>query len=327
MSACLLGVVLSLSLLIHEYGHALAAIKCGRDPQIILEAFGGYVSYSNHGLHEKYRFFITLSGPLFTALLVAVSYYVFKSHVFTPYWVNCFFYYMMKLNTYLLIVNLAPLPPLDGGQMAGYVLRRFFGEERGAFLSFLVGMVAALVGAVYFLAQQSVVFACLFLFYGMKNFQAYRSRPVKPKGNLFSQLNEATGLLAEKDLDKAQKSFRKLTQSKDESIRARALEGLAEALQQQGKTKEAYHLLKTSDVSKMTEGKWLLCKLAFQEKNYHLVAEHAYEIYELRPTFETALLNAKAYFSLQDIVLAEGWLHTASQFEEAKTVDLQEALK
>ncbi|MDP1609050.1 MAG: M50 family metallopeptidase [Chlamydiales bacterium] len=327
MSACLLGVVLSLSLLIHEYGHALAAIKCGREPQIILEAFGGYVSYPNRGLHEKYRFFITLCGPLFTALLIGVSYYFFKSHVFTSYWVNCFFYYMMKLNTYLLIVNLAPLPPLDGGQMAGYVLRRFFGEERGAFFGFLLGMVAALVGAVYFLAQQSVVFACVFLFYGMKNFQAYRSRPVKSKGNLFSQLNEAMGLLAGKELDMAQKSFRKLIRSNDESIRNRALEGLAEALQQQGKPKEAYDLLRTSDVSKLKEGKWLLCKLASQEKNYHLVAEYAHEIYELRPTFETALLNAKAYSSLQDIVLAEGWLHTASQFEEAKTVDLQEALK
>ncbi|MBX9744521.1 MAG: hypothetical protein K2X08_04850 [Chlamydiales bacterium] len=327
ISACLLGIVLSLSLLIHEYGHALAAIKCGREPQITLEAFGGYVSYSSRRLPEKHQFFITFSGPFFTALLAVVSYYFFKNHVFASYWVNCFFYYTMKLNTYLLIVNLSPLPPLDGGQMAGYVFRRFFGEERGYFIGFFVGMIAALVGAVYFLAEQSLAFACLFLFYGMKNFQAYRSRLVKSTGNLFSQLNEAIGLLAEKDLDKAQKSLRKLTHSKEESIRARALEGLAEVLQRQGKSKEAYDLLRTSDVSKMTEGKWLLCKLAFQEKNYHLVAEYAYEIYQFRPTFETALLNAQAYSALQDIVLAEGWLHTASQFEEAKTIDLQEALK
>lgn len=327
MFMLLLAFVLILSLWFHEYGHAVAAVKYGKHPTITLEAFGGYVSYTSGGLDEKQQCLIVTAGPCFTALLMGASYYLLKSHLFASYWANCFCYCATKLNTYWLIVNLAPIFPLDGGQIARYLLRRYVGDEKGTILSLFLGMGAACIGAIYFLFHQELFFACLFLFYGAKAVQDCWAYPVRwRKASGLSLLSDALDLLANEKFSKAQKLFQRLIRSKDASIRTRALQGLAQALERQEKYADAYQLLITHDVSKIAEGKWLLCKLAYGQKNFRLVAQNAHEIYAMRPTFETALLNARAHAHLGEAALAEGWLHTALQFEEAKAVSREDIL-
>ena len=47
------ALILIVSLLVHEYGHALAALYFGAKPEIHLEAFGGTTKYSSVGSGKK----------------------------------------------------------------------------------------------------------------------------------------------------------------------------------------------------------------------------------------------------------------------------------
>ena len=231
----------------------------------------------------------------------------------------------MKLNIYWLIINLSPLKPLDGGQIAEYLLIKWFGSEKGSWITLMLGNCVALTGLLYFLIQQSYIFAGLFFFYGLKNFQAFRSN-LKQKPSPFSRCNEAIQALEKGELEKARKIFTKLVKSKDEYIRLHSLEGLARILDREGKQQEACQLLSKIDPNKLSTGKWLLCQLAYTQGNFALIAKHANDIYDIRPTFETALLNAKTFARLNDSVLSAGWLNTALQFDEAKDKSIQEIL-
>ena len=58
------GAVLVISLLVHEYGHGLAVLYCGAQPEINLEAFGGNAKYNGMNMTDKQHCFITICGPL-----------------------------------------------------------------------------------------------------------------------------------------------------------------------------------------------------------------------------------------------------------------------
>ena len=86
----LIALIFTASLLFHEWGHALAAIWFGRNSEITLEALGGYASYEGSRLKDKEHFIIVLAGPLFTAVLIGISYYFLHGHIFHTYWLNFF---------------------------------------------------------------------------------------------------------------------------------------------------------------------------------------------------------------------------------------------
>lgn len=322
----LIALIMGGSLLIHELGHAFAARKFGKNPEITIEAFGGYTSYSGFGLDEKKEFAITLAGPLFTALLIVFPYYFLKNHFFASFWPNYFSYVLMKLNFYWLLVNLAPLQPLDGGKMVGYFLRRYFGE-RGDSLSIYLGNAAALAGIAYFLFQGSYAFAMLFALYGMKNFQAGRLQSrFKEPTSPFTLLNQAINLSAKEEFGEAERIFKKLSRSKDDYIRNLAIENLAILIDRQSRVKEAYDLLLKGDIAKMRKGSELFLKLAYSAKHYETITERANACYQAFPTLEVALINAKAFAQTKHLELARGWLHTAKQFEEAQKIDWENEL-
>lgn len=318
----ILALVMFFSLLFHEYGHALAAKKFGQHPEITLEAFGGYAAYDGRRISEKHHFIITLCGPLFTALLIGVSFLLLKNHEAYSYPFKFFLHYTQKLNTYWLIVNLAPLYPMDGGKLVGYFFKRWLGNEKGHLLSLMLGNIVAVAGATYFLLNESYIFAYLFLYHGWKNFQLFRLERRERKPIAFVLYNQAVQELAEKNTEKSGTLFKKLVKSKDPYIKARAIEGLAEVLILEGKKSEAYRLLLSTNLKSLSRGKWLLCQLAYDEKNYSLFNELGREAYEANPTFETALLNAKAFSQLQDPFYGAGWLNTALHFQEATNQSL-----
>lgn len=319
-----LGLVLFLSLLIHEFGHALAALKFGKEPEVVLEGIGGYASYDGRGMSDKEQFIVTLCGPLFTGILIGLSWYLVKMSPCQIGAVRFFFYAMMKLNVWWLIVNLAPLLPLDGGKMALFGLRKWLGFERGGWWALLVGNGTALAGALYFMGCSNYLFAGLFLMHGWRNYQLFVAEKGRGKQSEFALYNEAIGLAQREEGEKAKAILEKLSRSKDDYIRVRAAVALANLLERMGNQEKAYQTLEKVDAKKLDEGKLLLCKLAFMMGNYRLVERHSIEIYEMHPTFDVALLNAKTFACLNNGVFSAAWLGTALLFDEgkAKGVDL-----
>lgn len=311
----IMGGVLILSLLVHEYGHALTALFFGARPTIVLEAFGGYAQYNSYGMTPKQQFFITLNGPLFESLLIVLPYYLLKMGTFEHlHYVNYGLYVMMRLNIMWCLLNLIPVAPLDGGYLVRFFLERKFGAK-GVRASIIVGLIAAAIAAPILFLKGFTFFGTLMLIFGFQNFQILRK--VKSSSeNPFSTYINGVEALKNNDVEKGKAILRKLLKSKDAAIKHSAIESVAKLHLVENDSEKAYELLLNADPQFLKEGKCLLCRLAFERQNYALVAKHSQEIYALEPTYETALLNAKAFAQLNEPRLAGGWLETASLFGE-----------
>jgi stage IV sporulation protein FB len=66
-------VVIIISVLVHEYGHALTAMAFGQRARIELVSFGGVTHRHGHKLNLWKEFLVVLNGPCLGLLLCAVS--------------------------------------------------------------------------------------------------------------------------------------------------------------------------------------------------------------------------------------------------------------
>lgn len=129
------------SILIHEMGHALAARAFGWPPRITLHGMGGLASYQPTHHSKRAQILITAAGPgagFLFALLIVVAIKA-SGHAVQVEWppngplpVHWELYESYKLNLLILdllfinifwgLINLLPIYPLDGGQIAREVL-------------------------------------------------------------------------------------------------------------------------------------------------------------------------------------------------------------
>jgi hypothetical protein len=63
--------IIFVSVLFHEFGHALTAVMFGKNPRIELVAFGGLTYHEGENLPFWKQFFIVLDGPLFGFFFLA----------------------------------------------------------------------------------------------------------------------------------------------------------------------------------------------------------------------------------------------------------------
>jgi Zn-dependent protease len=114
-------VVVFISVLVHEMGHALMFRRYGRRAAIVLYAFGGIAIPDSGVAGRLRRILIALAGPLTGFLLAAL---LFGSNFFTHWvsasglYVSIFYSLLVMTNIYWGIFNLLPVFPLDGGQVA-----------------------------------------------------------------------------------------------------------------------------------------------------------------------------------------------------------------
>ncbi|MBS0630220.1 MAG: hypothetical protein JSS30_08385 [Verrucomicrobia bacterium] len=322
----IVAAVLLLSLLVHEFGHALTALFFGARPLIVLEAFGGFAQYDRHGLTPKQQFLITLNGPLLESLLIAIPYYLLKMGTFEHlHYVQYALYVMMRLNIVWCLLNLIPIVPLDGGYLALYFFERKFGIK-GYRASFILGLIAAAIVVPILYIKGFVFFATLLLIYGFQNFQVLMKIKAS-SGNPFSSYINGVEALKNNEVEKGKTILKKLLKSKDSAVKHSAIESVAKLHLEENEADKAYEMLLNADPSLLKEGKCILCRLAFERQNYELVGKHSRDIYELEPTFEIAVLNAKAFGYINEPALAAGWLETASLFGEEYADQVKAALE
>jgi len=324
IQSLIVGAVLFLSLLVHEYGHAFTAKHFGKAPTIILQAFGGRALYDNRNLSLKQEFFITLNGPLFESLLIAIPFYLLKLNLFEPgSHMHFALYITMRLNILWCLFNLLPIGSLDGGHLLRYLLEMKFGEK-GHRLSHQIGIGAAVIAVPYLCTLGLYFFAGLLAIFAVQSYQYLKKTkvPISPYKSYLSGVDA----LQSKDLEKAKTILKRLLKTSDQKVKNLAQESLAEVYFLQEDPKKSYNLLLNSDHQTLKRGKCLLCKLAFAEGNYELVSKYSREIYEIDSTFEIALLNAKAFAKLNRPQHAGAWLFTASQFGKEYLSAIESAL-
>ena len=133
------------SLIVHEIGHALAARRQGIDVRRIdLFLFGGLTQMSRDAETPSEEFKVAVAGPLATLGVIFVCVAVDLSIVgwhrlthaivldndirITPVLLSLS--WLLPMNVLLLIFNLIPAFPLDGGRIARAIVWRVTGDKR-----------------------------------------------------------------------------------------------------------------------------------------------------------------------------------------------------
>ncbi len=199
-------IVVFISILIHELGHALAFRSYGQGSQIVLHMGGGLTipetvswggGYANVAPSPMQQIIITLAGPfagfLFAALIIAGVIFMGGSVAiglllgFIPIpqlsslpvggnLAGQFISLMLWVNIFWGLVNLLPVFPLDGGQVARNILIQFDpmdGARKSLWVSVITGGLIALVGLLFL---HSIYMAFLF---GFLAFQSYQSLGIR----------------------------------------------------------------------------------------------------------------------------------------------------
>ncbi len=139
--------------LLHEFGHAFACRSTGgRADTILLWPLGG-VAYVNPPFRPKAWLWGIAAGPLVNVALIpvtfAASWYFGVEHAVRPTDFQRFVSTVTFINLALLIFNMLPIYPLDGGQIVMSILWFFVPFERALSISAYVGMAGAAVGLAF----------------------------------------------------------------------------------------------------------------------------------------------------------------------------------
>src|SRR5579871_2650453 len=119
--------IIFVSVLFHEFGHALTALMFGENPRIELVALGGLTYHQGQKLPFWKQFFIVLNGPVFGFLLVGLATILLQFPSLSQNMMGKVLALTRVVNLFWTIVNLLPVMPLDGGQLLRIILERIFG--------------------------------------------------------------------------------------------------------------------------------------------------------------------------------------------------------
>jgi stage IV sporulation protein FB len=141
-------VILFASVLLHEFGHALAARRCGVSTRYItLGMLGGVAYLEGRPLSPKQDLFVTIAGPAVNVVLWAIFSGLAAAgaepYTETAAWLLAAASFTATMNVYLLLFNLIPAWPMDGGRVLNAFLRMRFHPAKAMAITCRVAMVAA----------------------------------------------------------------------------------------------------------------------------------------------------------------------------------------
>lgn len=198
--------VVFISILIHELGHALAMRRYGISSSIILHASGGLTvptsmrwgnGIANIALTPEQEILISLSGPLAgflfagiaSAVIIAMGGDILIGRLFgiipvpaaavLPFGgtiLSTFATNFLWVNIFWGIFNLMPVYPLDGGHITRYALLKadpWDGVRKSLWVSVVAGILVAALG---FFVFRSTYMALLFAFLAFQSFQSLQGR-------------------------------------------------------------------------------------------------------------------------------------------------------
>ncbi len=174
------ALLLFASVLLHELGHSLVAKAQGINVQsITLFLFGGIASLDSEAKTPTGAFWIAIAGPIVSFLLwVGLTFLGQLTPAQRPLHELC--QDLASLNLVLVLFNLIPGLPLDGGQVLKAVIwkltgNRFKGSHWAATSGQWLGWAAIIVGLfiVLLMGSFSGVWMALLGWYGVRNAASY----------------------------------------------------------------------------------------------------------------------------------------------------------
>lgn len=135
MELCLLLFII----FVHEMGHAVAAsFFSWRIKKISFLPFGGVAEMDEHGNRPlKEEAIVTLAGPIQHVWLMAVSFILYNMNLFPTDLYALFIQY----NLMVLIFNLLPIWPLDGGKLVFLLFSLQYSFPKAHYQTLLVSII------------------------------------------------------------------------------------------------------------------------------------------------------------------------------------------
>jgi len=129
-------------ILLHELGHTFAAQSVGVEVKsVVVWLLGGFTNFSYKPERPLHNLFIAFAGPLVNMLLafLCVAAYIAMAVLFLPYsntpavylWAQTLqnlAFSLAVVNLILVVFNLLPVYPLDGGNILHATMELFFGK-------------------------------------------------------------------------------------------------------------------------------------------------------------------------------------------------------
>ena len=197
-------VAVFISILFHEFGHALVMKAFRHPPEIVLYHFGGYATSRSHGMERGWRSFqISAAGPAASfalyLIVLGISLALIRNYIDwsrlaslgvlmdlpsivpgamvhaevfkfgTPLYVLVSS--LLYVNFYWLLLNLLPVLPLDGGNMLRGILE-MVGVRAASDWTMKVSVAVAAAVAVWGLLQGSFYIGLLFIYFAVMNYRA-----------------------------------------------------------------------------------------------------------------------------------------------------------
>ena len=201
------ALLLFFCVILHELGHALVAMRNRiRIIGIELWLFGGIATMADEPQTPGAAFRITAAGPIVTALIAGACWLIgIAGWGLQPFWhsvllderfgyssVEVLFGYLAFINTLLLVFNLLPAFPLDGGNIVRAVAwwrtgDRLRGTRIAARLGRVFGYLIVAAGVYVIIQWSSIIGGIWFIIMG--NFLAQAARSTEMQTRITSHLD------------------------------------------------------------------------------------------------------------------------------------------
>jgi Zn-dependent protease len=164
-------IVIFVSILVHELGHALVVRSFGLSPQIMLYSMGGLTSWRDEkGISHAKRIVISLAGPFAGFLFGGVVYLsgLALTDLFVDRFVAQTYVDLMMVNLGWGIFNLLPILPLDGGNVA-YSIEQMVTKRPGGVITRALSLLIAVGVGLWALSIGGLWIVFLMALFAMNN--------------------------------------------------------------------------------------------------------------------------------------------------------------
>lgn len=136
------ALAMTLSILLHEYGHILAGWAFGGKGEVLLHGMGGLAIHEGVSFSRWQHILVALAGPGIQLLLFAALYFGLPApdRIKDRSALGLFHEQMLRMNILWPLLNLLPIWPLDGGQVTRQ-LCLFGSRQRGVEVSLWLSVI------------------------------------------------------------------------------------------------------------------------------------------------------------------------------------------